>query len=176
MWARIQYRIWQFWQIVTAQPLPESMLQEIMLILTPEEYTLFHRFSYSDQRHGYRVLSLLRDKGYQDKALFAAALLHDIGKTQMILRWWERVLIVLGMVGGKNRLATWGKGPPTGWRKGFVVKAQHPAWGADLAAAAGSCATTVYLIRYHQEPLDPNAAAIPKNKLLQALQWADDQS
>lgn len=176
MWARIQYRVWQFWQIVTARSLPQSALQEIMLVLTPAEYELFRHFSRSDQRHGYRVLCLLRDKGYQNQALFAAALLHDIGKTQVMLQWWERVLIVLAMVGGKSRVAVWGEGSPTGWRKGLVVKAQHPAWGADMAAAAGSCVTTVYLIRYHQEQLEPDAAASPENKLLQALQWADDQS
>lgn len=176
MWSRIQYRIWQFWQIVTAQPLPEYAQQEIVTILSPAEHLLFQRFSLSDQRHGYRVLCLLRDKGYQEQALLVAALLHDIGKTQVMLRWWERVFIVLAMLGGKKRLAIWGQGSPTGWRKGLVVKAQHPTWGADMAVLAGSCDTTVYLIRYHQEKIDLDAAATPENKLLQALQWADDQS
>ncbi len=176
MWSRIQYRVWQLWQIVTARPLSESLLQEITVALSPAELALFHRFSHSDQRHSYRVFCLLRETGHQEPELLAAALLHDVGKTQVTLHWWERVFIVLAMVAGKAQLAAWGRGEPTGWRKGLVVRAQHPAWGAAMAEAAGSCATTVYLIRHHQDVITPDAAAIPEKELLCALQWADDQS
>jgi hypothetical protein len=60
----------------------------------------------------------------------------------------------------------WGQGQPRGLRRPFVVATQHPAWGADLSAAAGASARTCDLIRRHVSPADdPDLAT---------LQQADD--
>lgn len=175
-WARIRYRLWQLGQNLTARPLSPHACAAIATLLSPAEQNLFYRFSHSDQRHSYRVLRLLQEQGHHDSALLAAALLHDIGKTQVTLHWWERVFIVVGVLAGSERYHRWGQGEPEGWRKSLVVRIHHPAWGADMAEAIGSDPLTVTLIRRHQEKLPPDAAATPENDLLRLLQWADDQS
>lgn len=176
MWQRFRYRVWQLGQIMRARPLPPAAHREIAVILSPAEQSLFYQFSRSDQGHSYRVMRLLQLRGEENQALLAAALLHDIGKTRVTLHWWERVVIVLAMVAGKDAAARWGQGEPYGWRKALVVKAQHPTWGAEMVQAIGGHPLTIRLIRYHQDVLAPDAAATPENNLLRSLQWADDQS
>lgn len=173
---RLRYRLWQFWQIVQARPLPHTAHQHIATLLTPAEQTLFARFSPADQAHSYRVMRLLEQHGHTDPALLAAALLHDVGKTQVHLTWWDRVIVVIGVLAGRTIYTRWGEGAVQGWHKGVVVRVHHPDWGAQMAAAAGSHALTVALIRRHQEKLPPNAAATRENELLRLLQWADDQN
>jgi len=69
---------------------------------------------------------------------------------------------------------------PHGWRRPFVVKAQHAAWGAEMAANAGSDPLTVWLIEHHQDVLAPLKASeevgTEAERLLRQLQWADDHN
>ncbi len=170
----IRYRLRQFWQLVTAQPLPPSAWREIESILSPEELALFRRHSPADRQHAYRVLRAVRAAGREHPALLVAALLHDVGKTRYRPRAWERVLGTVGERFFPDRITRWGRGEPRGWRRPFVIRAQHAAWGAEMAAAAGSSPLTVTLIRRHQDKaptLDEETAA-----LLRSLQTADDRS
>lgn len=176
MVQRIYYRLWQFWQIVRARPLSPSAHSHIATLLNPVEQTLFARFSPADQAHSYRVMRLLEQHGHNEPPLLAAALLHDIGKTQVHLSWWDRVIVVIGVLAGRTIYTRWGEGEAHGWRKGVVVRVHHPHWGAQMAEAAGSHPLTVTLIRRHQEKLSPDAAATHENNLLRLLQWADDQN
>lgn len=170
------YRIWQFWVALRARPLPTSARQEIGEILQIAENQLFDRFSRSDQWHSYRVMCALREAGQQNSALLAAALLHDIGKSCYPLTVWERSLaVVLGLI-MPRRVKRWGQGEARGWQRPFVVKAQHPAWGADMVAAAGGEAMTVALIRRHQDELEEETAESAEDHLLRLLQWADNQN
>lgn len=169
------YRLGQFWRIVTAVPLSPLAQQEVRAILRDAEYALFGRFAASDQWHSYRVYRMLVEAGHTHPDLLTAALLHDVGKTCVHLTVWHRTWIVLGQVFWPGKLAAWGEGEAIGWKRPFVVKAQHPDWGAEMAAAAGSSALAVALIRQHQDVV-PETADTEIAHLLRLLQWADDQN
>jgi hypothetical protein len=63
--------------------------------------------------------------------------------------------------------------PARFWLRPFVVKAQHPAWSAEMLTAAGASDTTVWLAAHHQEDAS-QWATHPYYDLLQRLQQADD--
>ena len=170
---RLRYRLGQLRDNLTAGPLSAAARQEVVAALAPGELALFDRFSLADQWHSYRVLCDLRQAGYNDPDLTTAALIHDVGKTRYPLSAGDRTAIVVGAVLLPGQVARWGQGAVDSWRRPFVVRAQHPAWGAEMAAAAGSRPTVVELIRRHQDkpPAEDELAG-----LLRALQWADDQN
>ena len=169
------YRLWQFWAAFTARHLSAAVRQEIDDILQLKENQLFDRFSKSDQWHGYRVMCALREAGHHDPALLTAALLHDIGKTCYPLTVWERSLAVVLAIIMPQRAKIWGQGEAHGWRRPFVIKAQHPAWGADMVAAAGGDVLTVTLIRRHQDLLGESSGSL-EDDMLRLLQWADNHN
>ncbi len=171
----VAYRLGQFWRILRARPLPDAALAEITAVLTPPEAALFSRFSLSDQQHSYAVFRTLQLAGHTQPELQTAALLHDVGKTRAPLSVWERSLIVLAQKVAPGKTAVWGQGAAQGWRRPFVVKAQHPDWGAEMAQEAGSQPLVVALIRRHQDKLLATAVSSEDN-LLRLLQWADDQN
>lgn len=171
----VRYRLWQFWQIVTAVPLEPAMRAEVAAVLSAQELALFDRFSLNDQWHSYRVMQMLRDAGHTQPALLVAALLHDVGKTRLSLSIWQRSLIVLVSLLLPRQAAVWGQGEAVGWKRPFVVKAQHPAWSAAMATAAGSLPQAIELMRRHQDPIAPNDTS-EEATLLRLLQWADDQN
>lgn len=171
----VAYRLWQFWRNLTAVPLSLQEMAEITAVLTPDELALFQRFSLSDQQHSYCVLGTLQRAGYTQPVLQKAALLHDIGKIRYRLTIWERSLaVLLGMLWSR-RVDAWGQGEARGWQRPFVIKAQHPVWGADMVNAVGGEAVVVSLIRRHQDVVAETAEA-EEDKLLRLLQWADDQN
>ncbi|MCA9972379.1 MAG: HD domain-containing protein [Anaerolineales bacterium] len=171
----LRYRAGQFWRLLFAAPLATAAWQDVAAVLSPAELRLFARFSAGDQQHSYDVLCTLRAAGYENAELLAAALLHDVGKTRVRLSVWERSLIVLAQRLFPGRLAAWGGGAARGWRRPFVVKQQHPAWGAEMAAAAGAAPLVVSLIRRHQDAV-LETAVTPEDALLRQLQWADDRN
>ena len=168
----LRYRLWQFWQIVTAVPLEPSMRAEIGTILSPSELSLF---ALNDQWHSYRVMKMLQSAGYDQPALLVAALLHDVGKTKLPLSIWERSLIVLTSLLLPRQTAVWGQGEAVGWKRPFAVKVQHPAWSAEMVTAAGSDPRAIALIRHHQDIIAPDDQS-EEARLLRLLQWADDQN
>jgi hypothetical protein len=65
------------------------------------------------------------------------------------------------------------------WRKAFVVAAQHPKWGAEMAAAAGTLPLAVALIRRHQDKpntIEQQEINSREKLLLRILQSVDDSS
>ena len=171
----IGYRLGQFWRNMTAAPLSPEAMELVTAVLTTEELTLFNRFSLSDQQHSYQVLCSVQTAGWAQPSLLKAALLHDVGKSCVSLKVWERSLAVLLAMVMPQQMKVWGEGEARGWRRPFVVKAQHPTWGADMAAAAGSDPLTVALIRRHQDVLSETADSL-QDRLLRLLQWADNQN
>lgn len=168
------YRIQQVQHNLLAGPLPMLARELVTAVLSPAEQQLFSQFTLSDQWHSYRVATMLQEAGHNHHELLVAALLHDVGKTKAPISVIERSLIVLAQWFFPNRVGEWGDGEPVGWKRPFVVKMQHPEWGAQMATVAGSNPLAISLIRRHQDPLSEIKSE--EDRLLQLLQWADDQN
>jgi hypothetical protein len=177
--ARLVYRTEQFRKYlgIRAAPLDLSQAQEI---LTPAQMALFLRLQPGEQAHSLEVLGRLQAQGEVDPDLQVAALLHDVGKSRFPLQVWERVWIVLAPKLFPGRFRTWGAAQGAldklpWWQRLAAVAAQHPAWGAELAQAAGCSMRAVSLIRRHQEPalLDSQNE---EDQLLANLQAFDERS
>lgn len=162
----MRHRVAQFFQTLLA-PLRPLALAEAAAHLAPPLLALFRRMSRAEQQHGIAVCRALRAQGYADPELLAAALLHDVGKSVVTPHLWERVIVVLAEWLVPAQAARWREGAPRGWRRGFVIRQQHPAWGADLAAQAGASPRTVAWIRQHHNAPGDDA-------LLAALQAMDE--
>ena len=192
------YRATQFFAALKAvlwggsrlTPADEALVTSILT--TPAQQRLLARMSPNDQRHALAVLRTLQGAGYDQRALLQAALLHDVAKSmgQPLI---HRVLIVLLKAfwpAALERLGEWGMGngerritnnssfilhPSSfpNWRRPFVVHAHHPAIGAAWAEEAGCEPLAVRLIARHQEALASEPIG-EVEKLLAALQWADD--
>jgi putative nucleotidyltransferase with HDIG domain len=165
------YRASQTFRVLLAKPGSEDLaLAEEHL--PPPLREVFHQMSPADQVHGFRVLRslLARDEG--DPNLLAAALLHDVGKSQVQLKLWERILIVLAswLIPGRSR--RWGEGETTGWRRPFVIAVHHPTWGAEMIRQAGGSEKLVALVLRHQDDLPPDSTK-EIDQLLYRLQEAD---
>jgi len=163
------YRVWQFGQALWASPPTSEQLATAKSILTDSQMKLFSQMQASEQHHSLRVLREIQRQGETNPDLLVAALLHDVGKIRFPLRLWERVFIVLGKTFFSRRVEVWGQDKPQGWARPFVVAAQHPFWGGDLALEAGTTPQAVQLIRRHQEKTSQST----EDHLLSVLQNAD---
>ncbi|HEY42951.1 MAG TPA: HD domain-containing protein [Anaerolineae bacterium] len=128
--------------------------------------------SAADQVHGVSVLRSLLARGEGDPDLLAAALLHDVGKSQARLQLWERILIVLASWLFPSRVRRWGENEHTGWQRPFVIAVRHPFWGAEMIRQAGGSQELIALVLRHQENL-PADSAREIDRLLIRLQEAD---
>lgn len=144
------YRARQFWGVLWARPNPEQ-LELANQRLTGDQFALFQQLQPSEMSHALRMCEDLTAQGHDDSDLLVAALLHDIGKVKHPLRMWERVIIVLGQKVFPRQVARWGRGKPRGWRRAFVIAAQHPAWGAEMVAEIGASPLVLEMIRSHQD-------------------------
>jgi hypothetical protein len=147
-------------------------------LLTGEQMALFSKMQPSEQAHALQMLEWLQAHGETDPDLLVAALLHDTGKQCCPLRLWERVAIVLVQAASPALAQRWGKlelDGCRGWRKPFIVAAQHADWGAELALQAGAKPLVVALIRRHQTPA-PADSCQHEDVLLRKLQAVDNQS
>ncbi|MGC9398573.1 MAG: HD domain-containing protein [Anaerolineae bacterium] len=162
--ARVRHRVRQFFRTLQA-PLRPVDLDYVAERLSPSLVALFRRMPRAEQHHGIDLCRALEAQGLRDPDVLAAALLHDVGKTVVTPRLWERVWVVLGEHFLPKQAEAWGRGEPASWRRGFVVRRCHPTWGAALAERAGASARVVELIRcHHDPPADDTALAV-----LQAL-------
>ena len=153
-----------------ARPVDETAAAAL---LSPALMHLFRRMTRAEQQHSLRVMRTLRAQGYTDPDLLTAALLHDVGKSRYGLNLVERTLVVLIEALWPGRAAHWSRGAPSGWRRAFVIKAQHPVWSAEDMAAAGASARACTIARRHQERIDPEDTG-EMAELVRALQVADD--
>lgn len=171
----LAYRLRQFWRLISVEPFPEDAWQTVEEVLQTSELRLFRNQEVADQTHGLRVFRTLQAAGETDRRLLAAALLHDVGKCHMPPTLWDRVAGALGERLFPGQAEKWSRADASFWRRPFVIRYQHPTWGARMAQQVGSDATTVRLIAYHQD----KANKLPdqdEQRLLKLLQWADNQN
>lgn len=168
--TRAAYRASQFLHAVLDHPAPGDA-DLIHAHLPASLHALFERLSPVEQAHAVAVLRTLLLQGHSDPSLLAAALLHDVGKTRAPLRLMDRVLVVLAARLVPRRARDWSQGAPSGWRRPFVIAAQHASWGEAMLAQAGASTPLGELVRRHHDPLP--VLSTPIDHLLAALQAAD---
>lgn len=118
--------------------------------LGPGERQLWQRMSRADQKHAVGVARVVADRvGADERAVIAAALLHDIGKVDADLGTFGRVAATLV---GRRRGARWQDAPGIRGRIGRYL--HHDAIGAGLLADAGADPLTVAWTREHHRPED----------------------
>ena len=150
-----------------AQPVDHALVAQH---LTPALQDCFVRLRRSEQLHSLRVLRALQAQGTVPPELATAALLHDVGKTRWPFPLWGRVLVVLLPLLAPElaaRLAHGDEANPLA--RPFIIEQQHPAWGAQLARAAGADERAVALIERHAQPPGDD-------ELLARLRHADERS
>jgi hypothetical protein len=177
---RITYRARQFWHALKSMPAQED-LDLARGVLSPAQMGLFLKLQPNEQVHSLKIFRQLYHQNPREKDLLVAALLHDVGKTAHPLRLWERVWIVIAKAIFPARVTEWGHAEPRGWKRPFVIAEQHAAWGAEMAANAGASATSVSLIRRHQQSTNINnqhsaSTASREDQLLYRLQLLDNES
>ncbi|MCL6430599.1 MAG: hypothetical protein K6V36_07010 [Anaerolineae bacterium] len=165
---RVWYRVWQFWQALTAAP-----GAEVPLGLAPGLQALYAGMPRADRAHGLRTLARLTPEERQHPDLLVAALLHDVGKSRADVHLWDRVLTVLAgrlAPGWLEEVSRREAGP---WR-GLHRIAVHAEEGARRLAAAGASPLAVALVRWHHAV--PAGLGWPEGerRLLEALQRADE--
>ena len=177
---RIRYRARQFWHALRATPAPDD-LDLARQVLSPAQMDLFLKLQPNEQAHSLRIYHQLYRQNPVEKDLLVAALLHDVGKTAYPLRLWERAWIVIAKAILPSKVTEWGHAEPHGWKRPFVIAEQHADWGAEMAANAGASATSVSIIRRHQETIHlhnshSTTAASREDQLLYCLQLLDNES
>ena len=169
--ARPFYRLRQFLRALAARVRPDEW-KIVERTLPPEAVALFRRMPAADQRHSLDVLYALRAQGYEEPALWGAALLHDVAKAEGV-GLHHRVILVLLRAVHRDWLARIASPDPRSWRYALTLVLEHPRRGAEMAQVAGCLPETVELIRRHQdEPPCPPSSRL--DEWLRALRAADE--
>jgi hypothetical protein len=167
------YRIRQFWRALTARVRTEEW-SLVRGVLSEPAVFLFAGMPRQDQRHGLDVLYGLRERGADAPELLAAALLHDVGKSEGV-RTRHRVFAVLVRAVHPEWLDRVASPDPDDWRFPLWLQLRHAQRGADLAEAAGCGAATVQLIHCHEQT-EGAALLPPLDDWLAELQAADGKA
>lgn len=154
-----------------ARPVQMALAAEY---LTPPQQALFARLRRAEQLHSLNVLRGVLAQGPAPRDLAVAALLHDAGKIHYPLTTGQKTLAVLVRAFLPALARRWMDGDPRRpWQRPFVVYAHHPAWSAELLAAAGAAETAVWLAAHHADDA-ARWVEHPHFDLLRRLQAADD--
>lgn len=135
------------------------------------EQELWVRMSRQDRRHAIGVARRVEQAlDSPDRAVIAAALLHDVGKIDSDLGTLLRVVATLsGAIAGRDTAELWVKSSGVTRRIGLYLK--HAEIGADLLQMAGSDSLTITWAREHHLPADRWTI---KRSTGEALAAADD--
>jgi hypothetical protein len=127
-------------------------------VLTPGELARWRTMSNPDRRHAHGVARAVASAN-DERAVLAAALLHDVGKVASGLRTPGRVVAtVVATVRGRERAAA------SDGRIGRYLR--HPDLGAAMLADAGSDPLTVAWAREHHLPPSQWTVPAPVGQLL----------
>ena len=164
---KLVYRLWQVsQQLGFVTPLSTEEHAEVARWLPDSAIPLFETMSAADQQHALKVCRGLQTRGYTEKDLLAAALLHDVGKAGGRVPFWTRPIIVIGKFCFPRLLARLAVYPREGmrlprlqaWRRSLGYAWWHAEIGANLAAAAGLSERAILYIHTHHQPNGPAAA------------------
>jgi hypothetical protein len=128
----------------------------------------------ADRRHAVGVARRVDDALGADvadrRAVLAAALLHDVGKTASGLGTYGRVIATLSAaIGGRDQAEAWSE--TRGFTRRVGLYLRHPELGGDQLALAGSDPLTTAWAREHHLPPDRWTVPVPVGEVLKA---ADD--
>lgn len=161
--GRLRYRASQFAKGLLGPSRQDDTLA--LAILPSSLRPLYRNMNGYGRRHAVDVLRSLQQQGWQDPALFQAALLHDIGKGNQPLLL--RVAVVLIEQLAPRLIPRLGSKPSGPW--GFLYRDRmHAQVSADLVVLAGGDPEVAEIIaaHYDRDPADPR---------IQALQAVDDR-
>ena len=162
----LAYRLGQVrQQLGFVAPLTVEERTEVAALLPQAAFGLFASMSPADQRHALRVCRGLRARGWDERDILTAALLHDVGKAAGRVPFWTRPVIVLGKRCSPRLLARLTLYPLEGerlpgWRRALSYAWWHAEVGADLATHAGLSERVVHYIRMHHRPDSPELAEL----------------
>ena len=140
----VEYRVRQFARTFI-RTVPHEQLAEALEHLTANERRLFARLQPVDQRHSLAVYAAAREATPDDRVLWVAALLHDVGKGRP--GRIDRVLLTLLETSAPWLLILWRRHAASS-RRGRVARlAGHTEASAQLAELAGSAPDVVATIR-----------------------------
>ncbi|QPC84845.1 HD domain-containing protein [Phototrophicus methaneseepsis] len=144
--------------------------------LSRSQLALFQQMARPEQLHSLNVLrTLLAQETHTSPELAAAALLHDVGKARYHMAVWQKTASVL-----TEKLApslfdqlSQEEGHLRWWRAPFVVREQHPAWGAQMLREIDAAPGLIWLVEHHADPFS-QWKDHPQAPLLARLKAADD--
>ncbi|NDJ59501.1 MAG: HD domain-containing protein [Chloroflexi bacterium] len=135
--------------IAFAQPVDHELAAAY---LTPALFARFRLMRRSEKLHSLNVLRAILAEGPAPHDLEVAALLHDVGKTRYPLVLWQRMAPVIVGVIAPGLVQRWScRDPRRWWWRPYVVYVHHPAWSAELIAAAGANPDAIWLVEHHQD-------------------------
>jgi hypothetical protein len=142
--------------------------------LTEREQDLFARMSNPDRRHAIgvamQVSTQLDDLGLDEdrrRAVVAAALLHDVGKSAAGLRTYGRAVATLsGAVGGKAFAEHWQD--TAGFTRRVGLYLRYPELGAEQLMVAGSDPWVIAWAREHHRPEEEWTLPVEVGRVLAA--------
>ena len=164
MLARASHRVRQFFEALRPRVATDQRADAYRYLNGPQQ-AIFESMMLRDQQHGIEVYRRVRVvTATDDRALFAAALLHDCGKGRIAL--WQRVAyVLLGVIAPRLR-ARVASEQGSAWRRAFWRLLHHPRLGAEMVARTAADLDTIRMIR------EQDAAA--PDQWLALLQAADD--
>jgi hypothetical protein len=150
----MRHLIARFFGFLNARPLSPGEQDEIAQMLSPQLRRLFYRQGPQDQRHALEVARRVADT----PELVEAALLHDVGKSEVHLGAFGRSFATLW---SRTSLPVWGQ-----WR----TYLDHAAIGSELLERHGAGPMAIAFTRHHPGPPPPG---VPPSSW-HALARADD--
>lgn len=151
-------------------------LERAQRYLSPCEYDAFRSMARSEQLHSLHVLErVLSTDPAAPKALLAAALLHDVGKSRYRLSVWQKTLAVIIEAIAPRLSRRLGDDESLGFaRAPFIVRRHHAQWGGEILRSCGSDEDVIWLVERHQE-YDERHSDRRISALLSKLQSADSE-